>query len=155
MEQRERGTLWLVNIYARAHVRLVPEMLVIFGDNIQEEGMGGQAAQCRGEPNAFGIPVKWAPARTPNAFFDDGDIIQVGRLITGKFQDVRDRLLHGKDVAYPFSGIGTGLARLESTAPKIMSLVHSGESMLKESAKEVLRVNNLSIAWGHKKVENL
>src|SRR3990167_10027932 len=40
------GILWIVQICKRAHIRLVPDILVIFGDNIQQKGYEGQAKEC-------------------------------------------------------------------------------------------------------------
>ena len=155
MPNAKRGTLWLVTFYKRQHIQLCPEILVLFGDNIKRKGLGGQAKECRHEPNVLGIPTKWLPSDLPGAYFSDKDIIQVGRLITEGFQIARDALLRGQDVAYPFSGIGSGRAELESRAPKIMSLVHVGEQMLKDSCSRQLHSNNLYLVKAHLELEKL
>jgi hypothetical protein len=96
------GRLFLVRIYDRAHVQLVPNILVIFGDNVRGKGFGGQAGACRDEPNALGIPVKWKPEKHSAAYFADSEVGEVGPLITKCFEAARDALLRGQDVAYPF-----------------------------------------------------
>ena len=146
------GILWIVQICKRAHIRLVPDILVIFGDNIQQKGYEGQAKECRGEPNALGISTKWAPAVDPAAFFDDKDILTAAPVIRAGFAVAQEALLHGQDVAYPFSGIGTGLAMLEVKAPKIAAVVHEEYGKLAKAASQVTNVPNLYIVATGRKV---
>jgi len=42
----------------RQMLRAEPGTLWVFGDNLQRKGLGGQAKEMRGEPNAIGIPTK-------------------------------------------------------------------------------------------------
>ena len=139
----QAGKLYLVRVYARCHIQQRPKILVLFGDNMRREGMGDQAAQCRGEPNVLGIPTKWKPERGPGAFFSNQDYMAVKNVITDAFLGAKDHLLRGQDVAYPFRGIRTGFAGLEQRAPKVLALIHKGENLLKATASEVITVNNL------------
>ena len=139
----DHGTLWVVNMYERTHIGLVPEILVIFGDNVLEKGYGGQAKACRDMPNVLGIPTKWAPAQTEDAYFHDDDAGEMNKTIKARFELARDALLRGQDVAYPFYGVGSGRALLESRAPLIMGCIHEGEDMIQLAARRIIRADNL------------
>lgn len=55
----------------RETVRTERDKIFLFGDNLLEQGFGGQAAEMRGEENTVGIPTKKAPSNDPNSFFTD------------------------------------------------------------------------------------
>lgn len=94
------------------------DVLYVFGDNVQQTGFGGQAKHMRGEPNAVGIPTKWSPSMKPDAFFHTHDDLQVP-MVRARFQFLllQEHLSQGGVIVFPADGIGTGLARLEETAP--------------------------------------
>ena len=51
--------------------------LYLFGDNLDRQGMGGQAKEMRGEPNSFGIATKRSISHNyPDDYFFDaqGDV---------------------------------------------------------------------------------
>lgn len=108
--------------------------LYLFGDNLMHEGMGGQAAEMRGEPNAVGIPTKKAPYNHPEAFFsDEGFDYMVG--VYGKiFDTIKDDYRRGKFkvLVIPADGLGTGLAELNTRAPKIFALLQEHLRELEE-----------------------
>ena len=91
----------------------------VFGDNIRRTGLKGQAAEMRGEPNAIGIPTKWKPSMSPEAFFRDRDASFIYPLIKPDLLKVYAHLKQGKVVIWPSDGIGTGLSKLPKTAPMI------------------------------------
>ncbi len=98
--------------------------LYLFGDNLDQVGMGGQAAEMRGEPNAIGIPTKVSPAMSESSFFKDSDLDFVKDIYDRIFRDIRHkdatRNLAGYSVlVIPTDGLGTGLARLPHCAPRI------------------------------------
>ncbi|MEY9178185.1 hypothetical protein [Bradyrhizobium elkanii] len=101
----------------RADLKNNPDTIFVFGDNVERRGYGGQAAQMRGEPNAIGVATKWRPSMAPDAFFDDS--IECHVEVMRDLEKVQKALDAGKLVVIPQDGIGTGLARLQSTAPKI------------------------------------
>ena len=105
-----------VKHYTRELIRSFPDTLFVFGDNIARKGYGGQAAEARDEPNAVGIPTKHFPSSYAAAFFSDDDFNEVAPIIDAEFLRLTQH--HGK-VVWPADGIGTGLARLHETAPKI------------------------------------
>jgi len=102
-----------------------PETLFVFGDNMKEVGLGGQAREMRGEPNAVGIPTKWRPSNREGAFFIDADLPAVQGLIDERFDRIEKHLAGGGAVVWPSAGIGTGLADLKARAPRIWAYLES------------------------------
>ena len=108
----------------RQMLRDEPDILFVFGDNMQRRGMGGQAFAMRGEPNAVGIPTKKSPSMRPEAFFNDHD--HAAWYIESSPNIVR-LLRHNGLIIWPKAGIGSGRARLREMAPKIMKAIISIE----------------------------
>ena len=112
-------TLLYIKKFTRAYIKAHPDWLFVFGDNMMRCGFGGQAAEARGEPNAIGIATKRAPHMDQGAFLTDGD--------HGEWFEAEERTINrlmaasqaGRTIIWPIDGIGTGLARLEKSAPKI------------------------------------
>ena len=93
--------------------------LYLFGDNSLKIGMGGQAKEMRGEPNAVGIITKFYPSMKINAFLTDENEDSICLLWKKQFQPVIKHLIAGGDVIIPLDGLGTGLAMLHIKAPKL------------------------------------
>lgn len=92
-----------------------PDKAFLFGDNVDQRGMKGQAKEMRGEPNAFGIPTKLHPSMGKYAFFDDKDFNYNCWCIDKAIKKVKES---GFDtVVIPEAGLGTGLAELDERAP--------------------------------------
>lgn len=97
-----------------------PTVLYVFGDNVMRAGLGGQAKEMRGEPNAFGVATLEAPG-VP--WTDEG--------FTGNCQaidtDLRN-LYYRRDqfeaVVFPIDGIGTGLSLLNTEAPRTFAYLN-------------------------------
>lgn len=105
----------------------------VFGDNMVEKGLGGQAKECRGEPNTVGIPPKWKPSMDESAFFSDDDYDAVAPRIYDAFDRLGRIMYIGSGViVWPTAGIGTGLAQLEKRAPKIFALIQERKAMLEK-----------------------
>lgn len=96
-----------------------PDVLYVFGDNVERRGLGGQAHSMRGEENAVGIRTKWTPELTAQAFFNDRDYEECIQMIDHDFEPVIDHLEAGGVVVIPLEGLGTGLAKLMQKAPRI------------------------------------
>lgn len=100
--------------------RAKPQTLFAFGDNLQRTGKGGQAI-IRDEPNAIGLVSKLEPTMKPTAFLKDkhyslvDDSNRAAKLLLVTWLQL------GRDVIYPANGIGTGLADLETHAPRILA----------------------------------
>lgn len=42
----------------REDLQANPDVYYLFGDNVERRGLGGQAKEMRGEPNAIGVATK-------------------------------------------------------------------------------------------------
>lgn len=100
----------------RQTLRDNPDKAFIFGDNSERKGLGGQAREMRGEPNAFGIITKKAPFNYPSAFLSDSCFEENKYWIDHDIQRVLDSEF--TTVVIPSTGIGTGLAQLDKLAPR-------------------------------------
>lgn len=105
---------------SRADVQANPEKIYIFGDNDQRKGLGGQAEEMRGEPNAIGIRVKKEPKKEETtSFYTDDEYKENIVKINEDINKIRtEAILKGKTIIIPEDGIGTGLSALEAHAPK-------------------------------------
>ena len=99
----------------RNDLKANPNIFYVFGDNAERRGMGGQAKEMRGEPNAFGIITK----RSPKEFLDDTDHDWVAASWDNDFNTLKAHLRVGRHVIIPLFGIGTGLAQLPIKAPRL------------------------------------
>ncbi len=118
----------------RQDLKANPNVLYIFGDNLQREGLGGQAAEMRGEPNAFGIATKRTPGYLPQDFFYDNQS-EVKVWLDMEFNALTQELLTGKweAVVIPLDGIGTGLSRMPEFAPKALEYIEQRFKQLETS----------------------
>lgn len=107
----------------RADVKANRDKLFLFGDNLMHTGFGGQAREMRGEPNAYGVPTKFSPDVTPEAYFKDSDAWIVMPEWNRLFAGLRQLLVSGMTIVIPQSGIGTGRAELSSRAPKLAAIL--------------------------------
>ncbi len=103
----------------RTDLRANPMALFLFGDNMKRSGFGGQAKEMRGEPNACGIPTKWAPGREDRDYFSDLDLDEVIGILRDNFSRPFSHVRAGGLVIIPADGLGTGLSELPTRAPKI------------------------------------
>lgn len=97
-----------------------PNTLYVFGDNLARYGMGGQAKEMRGEPNAIGIPTKVSP----RMYMSDDYIEKATEELDKAINRLAEHLKNGGKVVFPADGIGTGLAKLQEKCPafnKILS----------------------------------
>lgn len=106
------------------------DALFVFGDNMLGRGMGGQAKEMRGEPNAVGIPTKMAPGMANKDFFTDADFDRAKPKIDAAFNRLFAHADNGKTVVWPADGIGTGLAQLPTRAPKIWAYIEANRAEL-------------------------
>lgn len=125
-------SITMMEFITRSDLRSNPSTLFVFGDNMKERGLGGQAREMRGEPNAVGIPTKWGPTMNEDAFFIDSDFPAVKGIIDERFDRLAYQLHRGGHVVWPSSGIGTGLAELQKRAPRIWSYIEKRRKELYE-----------------------
>lgn len=107
----------------RADLRANPHLLYVFGDNTRRVGMGGQAGEMRGEPNAFGVATKRNPGMAGDDFFHGtkSDWQDVQR----DLDDLNARATDYLGLVIPMDGLGSGLARLDETAPELFKFINS------------------------------
>ena len=105
----------------RADLRRHPDRLYLFGDNEQRRGLGGQAAACRGEPNAVGVATKRHPSRDPDAYWTDRDHGRAIAIIDADLTRALEHVRRGGVAVCPAAGMGTGLAGLPTRAPRIFA----------------------------------
>ena len=98
----------------RKDLRSNPDVLYIFGDNLARTGLGGQAKEMRGEPNAVGIVTKVSPKIYMSDKYIDQAIIELDK----DLKRISNHLKQGGKVIFPSDGIGTGLAKLQEKCPK-------------------------------------
>ena len=114
-----------------------PNKVYLFGDNLIGRGKAGQAI-IRDEPNAVGIPTKKSPSMDENAFFNDAEFAENTKAIDDAF----NRIPEGSDIVVPEAGLGTGLARLESKAPRTFEYLNNKLAELR-GAKEAPSTINI------------
>src|SRR5688572_11887327 len=117
------GTVIVIDRYTRQLIMANPSVLFVFGDNLARVGYGGQAAEARGCLNSIGIPTKVSPAQF---IFDDDVEEDINRFkvpIVQAFAILRKHLRSGGTIVWPKDGVGTGLARLPTTAPRLHATI--------------------------------
>ena len=110
-------------IIKRSDLKDNPDVLYVFGDNMERKGFGGQAAEMRGEPNAVGIVTKKKPSMADDAFFTKDDYALAEPEITRSFSRLKKHIDQGGIVVWPSDDIGTGRAQLPERAPTIWQLI--------------------------------
>ena len=103
----------------RADLQANPDQYYVFGDNLQRKGLGGQAKAMRNEPNSIGIVTKLAPNNYPISFLSDNIDDTVLKVIEDDLNLVEAFLKEDHTIVWPEDGIGTGLSKLPTKAPKI------------------------------------
>lgn len=114
----------------REHLRANPQVLFVFGDNVQRTGLRGQAAAMRGEPNAVGVATKWAPQMSQFAMFLDHQLEEIERIVGTDLIPVVDALNLGRIVVWPMDGIGSGLSQLPTNAPAVWASLEAARKHL-------------------------
>jgi hypothetical protein len=112
--------LEFVDFISRADLKANPDRLYLFGDNEARRGFGGQAKECRGEPNAVGIATKRGPSTLETAYWSDSDFTRCAAIIDKDLTRAMDHARKGGTVVCPKAGIGTGLSELPTRAPRLM-----------------------------------
>jgi len=100
-------------------VRKYRDYIFVYGDNDLHCGKGGQAI-IRDESNTCGIPTKKAPNDNEESFYTDKELKQNKEKIDQSLQKLRSLISSKKYNGLVFSkdGLGTGLAKLDTVAPK-------------------------------------
>ncbi len=102
----------------RSDLRNNPTVKYLFGDNLVRKGLGGQAKEMRGEPNAIGVATKSTPTSGSNAYFSDAYFEDNMKVIETDLGPAIDHLRGGGILVIPEDGLGTGLSELPTRAPR-------------------------------------
>ena len=129
---KTKPALEFMDYITRDDIQANPDKIFIFGDNVEREGLGGQAKEMRGEPNVIGIVTKNSPDTTPESYFNDADYDKNKKLIDADVNKIILKIREGKTIVFPKMGIGTGLAQLDYKAPKTFSYLKSLLSALRQ-----------------------
>lgn len=100
----------------RVQIQKNIDILFIFGDNDEREGLGGMAKEFRGEPNSFGIRVKKKPETSVDAYYNDQEYLENCEKILEDTDYILSEINNYIGINMP-EGIGTGLAELNTRAP--------------------------------------
>ena len=100
-----------------------PDWIFCFGDNEARVGRGGQAKECRDEPNTIGIRTKRKPEHGKDAYWTDDTFVSNREMIIEDFLNVVRHLASGKTIVFPEDGFGTGMAKLATNAPNTLNVI--------------------------------
>lgn len=106
-------------IITRDKLKENPKVLYLFGDNLLRKGLGGQAKEMRGEPNALGIISKKYPSNDVKSFYTDEDFYSWLEVFSADIKNLAGKINSGKYEALVIPQIGVGLADLPNRAPRI------------------------------------
>lgn len=125
--------------FTRQGLRDRPDVLFVFGDNEARRGGGGQAHECRGEPNAVGVATKRYPAWDELAYWREDEYARCCEIVDRDMQRVFDHVRKGGTVVFPRDGIGTGRAALPTRAPTVMEHIRKRVRELVKLARAMER----------------
>lgn len=111
----------------RADLKANPRAIYIFGDNEARYGLGGQAAEMRGEPNSIGV----ATLTAPGTFWTEANIDHQCGVLDADLTPVLGLLRQGRFIIFPLDGIGTGLADLARRSPTTFAHLETRIDQLK------------------------
>ena len=119
-------------IVKREDLRRNPQVLYVFGDNVERVGLGGQAGEMRREVNAVGVATKYSP----RVYFgeDPAEVMAQNRIIDQDMKPLFEKVNRGGIVVWPADGIGTGLADLPRVAPSTFAYLNQKLAALLKAA---------------------
>lgn len=124
------------NTTSRGEIRIFPgfwsvkdvrknrDYIFVYGDNDEKSGKGGQAV-VREEGNTLGIPTKKRPNNSTDSFYTDNELEENKKKISSALKKLDSLLAEGKHVYLPEDGIGTGLAKLSTKAPRTFAYLQT------------------------------
>lgn len=114
----------------RDDLRRNPSALYVFGDNDKRAGLGGQAKEMRGEPNAVGVRTKRAPGTANEDYWSDKNFDANCAKIAEDLSRVQAQLRRGGIVIIPSDGIGTNRADMERRCPRTFHVLQQSLAAL-------------------------
>jgi hypothetical protein len=113
-----------VNMIHRHDCKAEPEARFVFGDNTTRRGLGGQAAEMRGEPNSIGVCTKRTPGMVTSSFFSDMALADWA-IMKEDLKQVAQALEEDRKVYVPSGGLGTERAMLPQRAPRMYRYLYN------------------------------
>jgi len=102
---------------SRAYIQEHPDWIFVYATDVVGRGAEGHEWQCKGEPNAFGIPTVYKLCPSSSVFFQDSRREEQWQYIINAFEKIpRD-----KGPIIPFRRIGMGCSRMQEFAPKMFA----------------------------------
>ena len=129
----------------RSDLQNNPNILYLFGDNTQRVGLGGQAKEMRGEPNAVGIATKLTPSMDDNAFFHDDTFGDNMVVIVEDFIPAFKHVAMGGTVVVPEDGLGSGLSDMENRCPRTFEDLNTLIEFLDEGVLTKVHTSTITI----------
>ena len=111
----------------RADLQANPAITYVFGDNEERWGLGGQAKEMRGEPNANGV----ATLVSPDVFWREDDAERQCAVIDSDMAQLFEIAGTRALIVWPLDGIGTGLADLQRRSPTTFNHIQTRLAALK------------------------
>lgn len=119
-------------IIKREDLRRNPQVLYVFGDNVQRVGLGGQAGEMRREVNAVGVATKYSPSIYYGE--DPAEVAAQNRIIDEDMKPLFEKVSKGGVVVWPADGIGTVRADLPRVAPSTFAYLNQKLAALLKAA---------------------
>lgn len=106
----------------RSYIVAHRELTFLFSTNVFKMSYLGQAFFAQGEPNAFGIPVRFRFCKSDNSSYFSDSIFEsmTKQIIDEAFADVPRT-----QPIIPFHGIGNGQSELKTRAPRTYAYIHA------------------------------
>ncbi len=124
--------------YSLDYLRKHPDLVFVFGDNLSRIGSGGQAI-IRDEPNTFGLVTKRNPDHKPGSYMTGTP--EDYEAVASDLDRLHQLISTGTSIVFPSSGLGTGLARLQTTAPDLLAYIDAEVSKLIHTDYRLIRTN--------------
>ena len=109
--------------WARNDVQYTPTSLFVYGDNLVKSGRGGQAV-IRDFNNTACIPTKKIPNFQAASYMTDGEYDMNMNAIVNSIIHVINESQKYEIVYFPRDGLGSGLAKLNITAPATYEMLN-------------------------------
>lgn len=112
------GRVEFLSIITREMLRVDREARFVFGDNTARHGLGGQAREMRGEPNAIGVATKRRPGRNDADYFYDDSSADL-EVLDADLDRVAAAMNEGRIIYISKLGLGTGRSEMPVRAPML------------------------------------
>lgn len=104
----------------RQYIKEHPTINFIYGDTYHHDANGGQAKECRGEPNTYGVFIKISKcANDETTFFQDRYFNLHKEVIDKSIDVIKEPLLKSDHKIMVFPKLGLGWNKMDVKAPRL------------------------------------